>query len=280
MGRRFDALIAALLLAAQTATFAPPLDQPLRAVTETSRTDGGVTRRFANGRRIVFHRSATGYRAEVTIEPGPPAAPGTAPGEVDPVAMFRAGFARIAGRTVVLHLDPAGRVSAIDGQEAIWKAFLDGIAALAPPGTDDLDRKRAGQIRAILAALTPMPPERQRMTLATLVEPLIAADIAAAGESPPRPVRVPAGSAFGGAQLDGIRAVRRARGHLIVSISASGEVTQRTPAGQATGRITLESARRIDPVTGLVLENSDTVRTEIAGAPPATRVTVTTIHTP
>lgn len=267
-------MIAAILLAAQAATFAPPLDQPLRAVTETSRTDAGVARRFANARRIVFRRAATGYRAEVTIEPSPPATPG----EDDPKAMFRAGFARIAGRTVVLHLDPARRVSAIEEQEAIWKAFLDGIAALAPPGTDDLDRRRAGQIRAILAALAPMPPDRQRATLATLVEPLIAADIAATGESPPRPVRVPAGSAFGAAQLDGIRAVRRERDHLIVSVSATGEVTQRTPAGEATGRITLETARRVDPVTGLVMQSSDAVRIELAGAPPATRVTVTTIH--
>ena len=269
-------MIAAILFAAQAASFAPPLDQPLRAVTETSRTDAGVTRRFANARRILFRRSATGYRAEVTIEPGSPAVSG----EDDPIAMFRAGFARIAGRTVVLHLDPAGRVSAIEGQETIWKAFLDGIAALAPPGSGDLDRRRAGQIRAILAALAPMPPERQRATLATLVEPLIAADIAAAGESSPRPIRVPAGSAFGGAQLDGIRAVRRERGHLIVSVSAAGDVTQRTPTGQATGRVTLETVRRVDPASGLVLESSDTVRTEIAGAPPATRLTVTTIRTP
>jgi hypothetical protein len=276
LDRRLDALIAAVLLAAQAATFAPPLDRPLSAVTETGRTDAGVTRRFTNARRIVFRRTATGYRAEVTIEPGPPATPG----EEDLKAMFRAGFARIAGRTVVLHLDAAGRVSAIEEQEAIWKAFLDGIAALAPPGTDDLDRRRAGQIRAILAALAPMPPDRQRATIATLVEPLIAADIAAAGESPPRPIRVPAGSAFGTAQLDGIRVVRRQNGHLIVSVSAAGEVSQRTPAGQATGRVTLETMRRVHPATGLVLESRDSVRTELAGAAPATRLTVTTIHIP
>jgi len=271
-------LIAALLLAVQagSAGFAPPLDRPLRAVTETARTDAGVTRRFVNARRIVFRRAGTGYRAEVTIESG---APATA-GDDDPAAMFRAGFARIAGRTIVLHLDPDGRVAAIDDQAAVWKAFLDGIAALAPAGADVVDRKRAGRIRAILAAVTPMPPERQRATLASLIEPLIAADIAAAGESTPRAVRVPAGSAFGAAQLDGIRAVRRVGGRLVASVSATGEVTTRGTQGNVTGRVTLETLREVDPRSGMVLEARDTVRTEMAGASPATRVTVTTIHGP
>ncbi len=271
-------MIAALLLAAQasSAGFAPPLDRPLLALTEAARTDAGITRRFTNARRVVFRRAGTGFRAEVTIESGTPAATD----HDDPAAMFRAGFARIAGRTVVLQLDPAGRVTAIDDQATVWKAFLDGIAALAPTGTGDLDRKRAGQIRAILAALAPMPPERQRATLASLVEPLIAADIATAGEVQPHTVRVPAGSAFGAAQLDGIRAVRRAGSRLIASVSATGEVTMRGPGGPVTGRVGLESARTVDPVSGLVLEARDSVRTELAGAQPATRLSVTTLRLP
>lgn len=271
-------MIAALLLAAQasTASFAPPLDLPLHAATEATRTDAGITRRFTNARRIVFRRAGTGFRAEVTIESGTPAAVE----HDDPAAMFRAGFARIAGRTVVLQLDPAGRVAAIDDQAIVWKAFLDGIAALAPAGTGDLDRKRAGQIRAILTVLASMPPERQRATLASLVEPLIAADIAAAGEVQPRKVQVPAGSAFGTVQLDGIRAVRRAGGHLLVSLSAAGEVTMQAPGGPATGRVILEATRIIDPATGLVLEARESVRTELADAPPSTRVSVTTLHLP
>lgn len=278
MGRRFHALIAAILLAVQASApvFAPPLDHPLRAVTETARTDAGVTRRFINTRRVVFRRSGAGYRAEVTIEAGAPATES----DDDPAAMFRAGFARIAGRGVVLHLDPAGRVTAIEDQAAVWKAFLDGIAALAPAGSGDLDRKRAGRIRAILTVLAPMPPDRQRATLASLVEPLIAADIAVGGESPPRAVRVPAGSAFGTAQLDGVRAVRRDGGHLVVSVSAMGEVTMRGPEGPVTGRIALETTRQVDTASGLILESRDSVRTELAGAPPATRLTVTTLRMP
>ena len=126
--------------------------------------------------------------------------------------------------------------------------------------------------------LAAMPPERQRETLASLVEPLIAADIATAGEVQPRVVRVPAGSAFGATQLEGIRAVRRTGGHLLVSVSAAGEVTTRGPGGPATGRVTLETARTVDPLTGLVLEARDSVRTELAGAPPSTRANVTTLR--
>lgn len=270
-------MIAAILLAAQAGAiaFAPPLDRPLRAVTEATRTDAGITRRFTSARRIVFRRAATGYRAEVTIESGEPAVAS----DDDPAAMFRAGFARIAGRTVVLHLDAAGRVTAIDGQAAVWKSFLDGIAALAPEGGSDLDRKRAGRIRAILAALAPMPPERQRTTLATLIEPLIAADIAAAGETPPRPVRIPAGSAFGGTQLDGLRTVRTVAGTLEVMVTADGAVTMAGPDGPVQGRITLETLRRVAPQSGLVVESRETRRSHTSeGSLTSDRTSVTRIE--
>lgn len=252
-------MIAAILLAAQASAtgFAPPLDRPLRVATEASRTDAGITRRFTNNRRVVFRRTAQGFRAEVTIESGTP----VMASDDDPAAMFRAGFARIAGRSIVLHLDRAGRVTAIDDQAGMWKSFLDGIAALAPPGTDDLSRKRAGRIRAIHAALAPMPPERQRATLASLIEPLIAADVAVAGEAPPRAVQVPAASPFGTVQLDGLRAVRRVTGTLEVTVTADGPVSMRGVDGAAQGRISLEMLRRIDPRTGLVIESRETVRT-------------------
>lgn len=271
-------MIAAFLFAAQASTtgFAPPLDRPLRATTEATRSDAGVTRRFTHNRRIVFRRSGVGFRAELTIESGEPATTL----DDDPAAMFRAGFARIAGRAVVLHLDPAGRVTAIDDQAAVWKTFLDGIAALAPAGTGDLDRKRAGRIRAILAALAPMPPDRQRATLGSMVEPLIAADIATTGESQPRSVRVPAGSSFGGSQLDGIRAVRRVGEQLVASVSASGEVTMRGPEGPVAGHVAIETERQVDQATGLVLETREAVRIEMPGVPPATRLTVTSFRIP
>lgn len=251
--------------------FTPPLDVPVRAVTEASRTDSGITRRFTNARRIIFHRAVDGYRAEVTIEAGE-----TEGTDDDPAAMFRAGFARIAGRTVVLHLNGEGRVVAVEDQAAIWKSFLDGIAALAPSGTSDLERKRAGRIRAIVAMLAPLPPDRQRATLASLVEPLIAADIAAQGESPPRTVRVPASSAFGTAQLDGIRSVKRAGALLEVTVTADDALMIQGPDGPVQGQIALETVRRIDPATGLVRHSRERVSTRLPDGSSASERTTTT----
>lgn len=268
-------MIAAILLAAQATTFAPPLDQPLRAMTEASRTDAGVTRRFTNARRIVFQREGKGYRAEVTIESGAP----VATGDDDPAAMFRAGFTRIAGRSIVLHLDPAGRVTRVDDQAAVWAAVLDGIAGLAPTGTGDVERKRAGRIRAILAALTPMPFDRQRATLASLIEPLVAADIAAAGERAPQPVRLPTASPYGVTQLDGIRSVRRMKDKLDVAVTAEGAVAMPGPEGTAQGQMSLEAFRRIDPQTGLVIESRETVRTRLPdGSTVSERTTITRLE--
>ncbi len=271
MGGHFDPLIIALAIAAQAvAGFAPPLDKPMRAVTEAVRTDNGITRRFVSARRIVFRPEGSGYRADVTIESAEPV--DTAD---DPAAMFRAGFARIAGRAVVMHLDREGRVVAIDDQAALWAAVLDGIGALAPTGTSDLDRKRAGRVRAIRAALAQVPADRQNATLASLVAPLIAADIAVAGESPPRPVRLPATSPYGAAQLDGIRAVQMTGDQLEVSVTADGAVAIAGPDG-ASGSVSLETVRRVDPMTGLVTHSVETVRTLAPdGSIAAERVTTT-----
>ncbi|MEG3182155.1 hypothetical protein [Sphingomonas sp. LT1P40] len=258
---------------AMVAGFAPPVDKPMRVVSEAVRIDNGVTRRFVNARRIVFRQAGSGYRAEIVIEAAEPV--GSAD---DPAAMFRAGFARIAGRTVVIHLDRAGRVTAIDEQAALWTAVLDGIGAQAPAGTSDLDRKRAARVRAIRGALAQMPADRQQLMLASLVAPLIAADIATAGESPPRAVRLPATSPYGTAQLDGIRAVQMTRGQLEVAVTAHGMVAIPGPDG-ASGSMSLETVRRVDPMTGLVTDSVETVRTLAPdGSVAAERVTTTRLE--
>lgn len=262
MGRRCDAVIPAaactilIALAGQAAAirFDPPLGQPLRVTTESIRTDGGVTRRFVNARRVVFRRTNAELRAEVTIEGSEPTGPAD-----DPAAMARAGFAHIAGRVVVFRLDPMGQVVAVEDHAAVWRAMLDGFAAQAPDGTGALDRRRAGQVRAIVGALAAMPVERQRETLASLIEPLIAAD--AAGEGPPRPVRIPAASPYGMAELEGLRASRLVRGRIELSVTAQGSIAIPGPDGTARARMTLETQRTVDPATGLVLENRETVRT-------------------
>lgn len=243
--------------AGQTAAarFDPPLDQSLRVVTESARTDGGVTRRFVNARRIVFQRAGAELQAIVTIEGSEPTGPTD-----DPAAMARAGFAHIAGRAITFRLDPAGRVAVVEDHATVWQAMLDGFAAQAPDGSDALARKRAGRVRAIVGILTAMPSGRQRETLASLVEPLIATDVAD-GEHPPRPVRVPAASPYGMAELAGLRVARMVRDRLEVTVTAQGEIAIPGPEGTARGLMTLETQRVIDLATGLIIESREMVRT-------------------
>jgi hypothetical protein len=265
---------AAIALAAQAtaASFAPPLDTPIRVVAEAVRTDSGVTRRFVSAKRVVFRRDGAGFRAEVTVEPSAPSG-----SDDDPAAMFIAGMARLAGRTLVFQLDAQGRVTGMTDQAAAWQAMLDGLAALSPPG-EAADRVRAARARAVVDMFAQLPPERQRAMLASMLVPLIAADIAAEGAGPPRAVRVPAASAFGTAQLDGLRAVRDDRGLLEVSVSATGPVSVKGPAGVAAGTMTLETLRRVDPRTGLLISSEEAVRTVLPdGSLASERVTVTRV---
>lgn len=95
---------AILLMAAQAVpVFAPPLDQTLAMTTETVRSEGVITRRFVAQRSVRFSAAPDGYRVAITLDS---AAPGEA--DSDPAGLLQAGFARLAGRTVVLQLDRAG----------------------------------------------------------------------------------------------------------------------------------------------------------------------------
>jgi hypothetical protein len=269
------ALLATAVAAAQAvapvpaSVFAPPLDIPIRVVNEGSRTDGGVRRHYSSAKRVRFRRAGDGYRAEVTIEPNRPRESASG----DPTAMFTAGLARLAGRTMIFHLDLQGRLTGMADQAAAWQAMLDGVAALAPTG----DRAHSGRMRAMLDALGKLPPERQLATLGSMIAPLIAADIVAEGEGPPRAVRVPATSAFGIAQLDGLRVVQRlSTGEIEVTVTADGPIAVKGPAGVANGSVALETRRRIDRRTALVMSSTESVRTVLPDGSLASERTTTT----
>lgn len=263
-----------LWIAAQAApVFAPPLDRSLTMTTETVRSDGPTTRTFIARRTVRFSATPDGYRVAVTLDA---AAPGEA--DSDPAGLLRAGFARLAGRTVVLHLDRAGAVTGIDDLPATWRAVVDGMAALAPTGSDPATQQRAARVRAIVAALAAQPEPAQRQMIASLVTPLIAPELVAeaATPAPPRTVRVPATSIYGKAELDGLRAVRTRADGIEVSVSATGPVAVTTAEGMASAAITLETLRRIDPRTGLVVESRERVETLAPdGSVHSERLTVT-----
>ncbi len=270
-------IAAALLIAVQAApVFAPPLDRALTMTTETLRTEGATSRRFVARRTLRFSKAPEGYRVAVTLET---AVAGEE--ESDPAGLLRTGFARLAGRTVVLHLDRAGGVTGVDDADSVWRALLDGIEVLAPKGNDPASRQRAGRVRAIVAALAAQSEAAQRRMLASLVAPLIAPELVveAATPAPPRAVRVPASSIYGKAELDGLRSVRTRPDGVEVSVSATGQVAVAAPEGQARARITLETLRRIDPATGLVVESREQVETlDPAGNLQSERLTVTRLE--
>lgn len=251
-------IAAALLVAVQAApVFAPPLDRTLTMTTETVRIDGPTTRSFVARRTVRFTPAPNGYRVAVTLEDA-----AADEEESDPAGLLRGGFARLAGRTVVLHLDRAGIVTAIDDAEATWRAVIEGMAALAPTGSDPDTQRRAARVRAIVAALAAQPEAARRKMLGSLVTPLIAPELAAeAAPAPPRAVRVPATSIYGRAELDGLRTVRIGRDGIEISVSATGQVGIATPEGAASATIALETMRRVDPATGLVRESREHVET-------------------
>lgn len=268
-------MIAALVLIAAQAgpVFAPPLDRALTMTTETLRTEGTASRRFVARRTLRFSHTPEGYRVAVTLDTAE-----AGEEESDPAGLMRTGFARLAGRTVVLHLDRAGGVTGVDDADAVWRAVLDGIAALAPKGSEPTTQQRAGRVRAIVAALEAQPEVARRRMLASLVAPLIAPDLVveAATPAPPRAVRVPASSIYGKAELDGLRSVRTRPDGVEVSVSATGHVAVATSEGQAGASITLETLRRIAPASGLVLESREHVETLAPdGSLQSERLTVT-----
>lgn len=267
-------IVAAVLIAAQAApVFAPPLDRPLTVTTETMRTDGANTRRFVARRSVRFTATPDGYRVAITLDD---AAAGEE--DSDPAGLLRAGFARLAGRTVVLQLDRTGAVTGIDDLPAIWRAVTDGMRALAPTGSEPATQQRAARVRAIVAQLSAQPEAAQRRMIGSLITPLIAPEIVVESGTPrpPQAVRVPATSVYGRAELDGLRSVRSRPDGIEVSVSAIGPVAVAAPDGKASATITLETLRRIDPRTGLVVESREQVETLAPdGSLQSERLTVT-----
>lgn len=235
-------LLAAIILQASTAGFAPPLDAPRRVVTE--RRDGARTYRME--RDIRFARVDKGYRAEVTLRAGIGETPDSSG------AAYEAGFEAFAGSTIVFHLDPRGAVVAIDDMPALWERFCRRVAevaaarhALAPAEREKLAARIAAPLRAL-------PVERQRAMLASLVVAVIADEATTPGSTP---VRLPGQSAYGGTiALEGRRTVVALPDGLLRS-------TVRADAAD----VAFERVTDMDPRTGLITRNSKTLRIRAGG---------------
>ena len=142
-------LLAAFVLQASAAIFAPPLDTPLR-VTSDRIEDG---RRYSAERLVRFLAEPGGYRAEVRMR-------GAASDTQDlSGALYEAGFGALAGRLLVFHLDSAGTVVAVDDMAALWDIFC----------------RRVGEVAAARKSLS--PAEAAKLAL-------VAGDLAADARGP------------------------------------------------------------------------------------------------
>ncbi|MDG2534269.1 hypothetical protein P6144_11460 [Sphingomonas sp. HITSZ_GF] len=235
-------LLAAIVLQASAVSFAPPLDMPLRVVSE--RRDG--TRAFRLERELRFAREGTGYRAEVILR--------TATGETPDGsgALYEAGYAALIGTPILFHLDAAGALAAIDDMPALWERYCTRVAEVAAGRRVLAPADRAKLAARIAAPLRALPAEKQRAMLASLVSAVIVEEPLAPGSAP---VHLPASSAYGSAApLDGMRIVVPIAGGLLRSSTSASSDT-----------VTLEQVSELDPRTGLIARSSKTVRIRAGG---------------
>jgi hypothetical protein len=240
----------------QAQVFAPPLGIPIEIVSERRET-GARERSFTLRRLIRFAGEGDGYRAEVMVRDARSEGPAAL------TNMVEAGFAALAGRTIVVRLDRAGRLVSVEDMTAHWERFCDGIAGIASTRRSATSPEREALARRVSGPLRALPPDRQRDMLGTLVTAIVAEAADPVGEA--RPVQLPGASPFGRpALLQGTRRTSRtANGGTEAVTQASADVS--LPAEGAaparSGRLTLDVTRRTDPGTGLVTWGSDTLVT-------------------
>lgn len=250
---RVSALAGALplLLAATSAParFLPPEGQPLRQLLTEERIEPSGTQRYVSEREIVFARTTSGYRAEVTIVSENHAAG-------DAGAMFGAGIAALKGRPIRFDLDHNGAVIAIADEDALWSIFCDAIEGMAR-GKSALDAQRTRNLQALVAPFRSMPPARRRALLGSMISALVAgplADRQPGTRAITLPARDPSGAT---AALPGVETVTIGDGALTIDSVAEGDVG-------AAAHLKVSRRERIDVARGLILETR-TRRTSAIG---------------
>ncbi|WP_242149767.1 hypothetical protein [Sphingomonas sp. BAUL-RG-20F-R05-02] len=266
-------MIDAILLALTPAPVATPAFHPIegatyRSDTNETRTDDGGSQHFHASRRIVFRREATGYVAETTIDSADQSGPQAG-------SAFLAGNRAFFGRVVRVHLDAAGAITAVDDADALIERLAASIETAA--------RSVTGPARAaaMAAPLRAFDPAQRRAMLGSAVADLIRpVDVARPDgtRTVALPSRVPTAA---GQTLPGIETVRRDGDAVSITTHAAGPVTVggTTVPGAAAGTITLDTLRRVDTTTGLIIESrSARFITTASGARSSRAETVVTLR--
>ena len=247
-------LLAAIVLQASAAGFAPPIDTPFRVASE--RREGA--RVFRLDRELRFAREGSGYRAEVILR----AASGETPDSSG--ALYEAGYAALIGTPIVFHLDSAAALTGIDELPGLWERYCARVAQVAAERRVLAPEERSKLAARIAAPLRALPAERQRRMLASLVSAVIVEEDMTPGTAP---VRLPASSTHGSPDpLDGLRTVAPIPGGLLRSTTRATSDT-----------VTLDQLTEMDPRTGLVTRASKTV-TVRAGGTERRSITLVTVE--
>ncbi|MBO9712653.1 hypothetical protein [Sphingomonas sp.] len=260
---------------AEPARFLPPLAVPFRVVTERDQQGVSGHYRFRVERLVRFARDGLGYRAELRVT----AVEGE--GSEDVSTMFEASYSGLTGRTLVLRLDAAGKVIAIDDREAVWAAVCDSVGRIFALRTHKSAEERALLARRIAEPLRSLPPERQLRVLGSILDAMIAHEPGEAIGT--RQVRVPGDSPFGGKlSLTGTRTVAPIPLGRRISVEASGDAALPAANGSQppSGHVVLAILRDFDTATGLLTASSETVTSQLdqPGISPTVRIATTRVE--
>lgn len=246
-------LPALLVVAIAAPSFAPADGVALRYTVVDERNDGTTVSRFTSSRRIVFHRTASGYRAELTILSV------DAVGARDVAAMSRRLMSALLGRTIRYQLDAQGSVTAVEDQAALMALIVATVGKVAGAGKVD-STARSDAADKFAASLSAMPEAAQRRMLASFLSSVI--DSSGGGVLGQRTVAVPMASSLAQAvTLPGTETVTRtANGRIAIGTVATGP-----GAGESGVRIVRH--REIDPSTGLVMLDDRQTESWLSSSP-------------
>lgn len=247
----------ALSASAASAAFHPVEDRPYRYETVETRTADGVVRRFHASRTLVFHRTASGYDAVVTLD----AIDHQADGAVG--RMFAAATGALLHYPLRYRLDATGAVIDVADADAILARIADRVERALAGGT-----ARGGESKALANPLRATSPERTLALFRSILSPVVAG---AAADRPPgqTAVTVPSRPPLPrDTELTGIETVSRGvSGIVTIDVRAGGGIDVATPSAALGARIatpapsptaTLHLVRNIDPLSGLVRDSRET----------------------
>jgi len=246
--------------------FAPPLGRVIRYTVDETRSDGRAPRvardadRSFVERTVTFARTESGYLATVTLL-RTKAARGVPP-------VLERGLAALVGRPILVSLDAAGQVVAVEDRDALWAAVVEGTrAGLAEacrvPGRCAIPPKQS------LAPLEAMPPAGRERMLAGSLSAIFATGLA---PHPARAVTQASRASATPVTLTGSERVdRSADGALVLTRTVSGAVMTTPP-----GTMRIDSERVVDAQTALTRTYRETT-TISAGSTTLTIVRTTVV---